>query len=342
VRVENGDWLVPVVRGVGFENPREAEAYLLADNQLTLAAGWGDGLAEMLRELKDADALLGTGFTDADLAKLTPEVIDEVPPSALPADELRAKWGTARGQLWAAGAHRLLCDDATQEASYARLLGEARAAMLWTDPPYGVEYVGKTKASLTIENDGAEGLALLLAQFLKAAAGSLIAGAPFYITHPAGVQCLTFGQAIVQAGWRFHQTLIWIKSAMVLGHTDYHYRHEPMIYGYLPGPGRPGRGEHEGTHWYGGDSATSLFEIARPSRSERHPTMKPPALIARCIANSSRIGDIVLDAFAGSGSTLVAAEQLQRRGYAIELDPGYIAVMLERLASMGLKPILDA
>jgi site-specific DNA-methyltransferase (adenine-specific) len=341
VRVEGAEWLVPVIRGVEFAGPREAEAYLLADNQLAMGAGWGEGLEEMLRELRDADALAGTGFTDADLAKLlgSDGTWSAAPEAEMDrAAELTAKWGTARPQLWQAGPHRILCGDATSIEDVGRLLGGERASMLWTDPPYGVEYVGKTAAALTIANDDAPGLTALLAGFLAAVTPHLILGAPFYIAHPAGALSVVFGEQVLRAGWRLHQTLIWVKHSMVLGHTDYHYRHEPILYGYTPGPGRPGRGDHQGTRWAGDNAQTSVFEIDRPVRSDLHPTMKPPALIARCLDNSSRPGEIVLDPFSGSGSTLAAAEMRRRRGYGIEIDPKYVAVILERLASMGLTP----
>jgi site-specific DNA-methyltransferase (adenine-specific) len=117
---------------------------------------------------------------------------------------------------------------------------------------------------------------------------------------------------------------------MVLGHSDYHYKHEPILYGYTPGPGRPGRGKHEGTHWYGGNAEVSVLEFARPKRSEEHPTMKPVDLVAYCIGNSSQRGESVYDPFAGSGSTIIAAEQLGRRCLAMEIDPVYAQVAKER------------
>lgn len=217
-------------------------------------------------------------------------------------------------------------------------MGGERAALIWTDPPYGVEYVGKTKDALTIQNDGAEGLPGLLVAAFGNATGACTPGTPWYIAHPPGALCLTFGDAIRAVGWRLHQTLIWVKDSMVLGHSDYHFKHEPIYYGFTPGDGRPGRGNHDGSRWRGDHSQVSVFEVPRPKRSEEHPTMKPPALIAHCVGNSSGRGDGVLDLFGGSGSTAVACEQTDRRGYLCEIDPRYVAVTLDRLSGMGLEP----
>ena len=136
-----------------------------------------------------------------------------------------------------------------------------------------------------------------------------------------------FLYAFAAAGWRLHQGLMWVKDAMVLGHADYHYRHEPIAFGYAPGGGRRGRG-HGG--WFGGDAETTVFEIARPVASRTYPTMKPVELVRRCLENSSVHAAKVLDPFAGSGSTLVACELLGRRGYGVELDPSYCDVILTR------------
>ena len=129
-------------------------------------------------------------------------------------------------------------------------------------------------------------------------------------------------------GWRLHQTLVWVKDAPVLGHADYHYRHEPILYGYAPSETRRGRGKGG---WYGGNAEDSVLEVPRPKASADHPTQKPVELLRRLIANGSRSGQGVLDPFAGSGSTLVAAELLGRRGFGVEIDPTYCDVALARL-----------
>ena len=196
-------------------------------------------------------------------------------------------------------------------------------------PPYGVGYVGKTKDALTIENDGWGADALVAAVFVNAL-DAVNPGAPFYCASPAGSRSFTFWRAIVDAGWQFHEELVWVKDSMVLGHSDYHFRHEPILYGYAPGEGRSGRGKHAGSRWFGDHSQTTVLEYDRPKRSSEHPTMKPVALVAAMLANSTPVGGSVLDPFSGSGSTIIAAEQLGRRCYAMEIDPRYVAVAIKR------------
>ena len=161
----------------------------------------------------------------------------------------------------------------------------------------------------------------------------LVPGAPIYVAHPAGRLSVEFGKAFLQQGWFFHETLVWVKDSMVLGRSDYHYKHEPLIYGWKSGAKRP---------WYAGRDKTSVFEIARPKRSELHPTMKPPALVETHIGNSSRKGDLGVEPFGGSGTTICAAQLMERRCYAVELDPRFVAVALERLTEMGLEAVLVA
>lgn len=237
---------------------------------------------------------------------------------------------SVRGRVYELGPHRLMCGDATNPADVAALVAGHAAQAVWTDPPYGVEYVGKTAKALTIANDAAAGLQALLTAGFQAADPVLEPGAPFYVAAPAGPRGTDFRSALSAVGWTFHQTLIWVKDAMVLGHSDYHYRHEDVLYGWKPGPGRSGRGRHKGSRWYGDNAQTTVFEVARPKRSAEHPTMKPVELIAPMLANSTRPGDTVYDPFAGSGSTLIAADGLQRRAFLMELDPGYCDVIRDR------------
>ena len=138
---------------------------------------------------------------------------------------------------------------------------------------------------------------------------------------------LPFTGAFLGQGWRLHQSLVWVKDSLVLGHSDYQFRHETILYGHKPGRGRIGRG---GRGWYGDDAQTSVLEVERPKASREHPTMKPPELIEIALGNSSKRGDVVLDPFAGSGSTLVACERLGRSARLIELEPRYCDVVVER------------
>jgi len=195
------------------------------------------------------------------------------------------------------------------------------------DPPYGVGYEGRTRQRLRIQNDGPDQLAELLRGSFAAIDGVLAPGAAIYVCHPAGPLAVPFHLAFVGAGWSLRQGLVWVKNPLVMGRADFHYKHEPLLYGFKPGPERLGRGA---AGWYGGNRQTTVLEAPRPRSSQLHPTMKPPELIATCLRNSSRRGELVLDPFAGSGSTLIACEQLGRRARLIELDPGYCDAIVDR------------
>ncbi len=276
-----------------------------------------DAVREMLANLaKEAGIRLGVEESDVDAE-----------PQLGRADELRKEWGTERGQLWLLGDHRLLCGDSTGDV--ARLMQGERAACLWTDPPYGVGYVGGT--GLSIENDDATGLPELLRGAFTVADAVLKPGAPVYVCHPAGPLSLAFGSAFVAAGWRLHQTIVWVKDALVLGHSDYHYRHEPILYGW------------KGTNrsWYGDRSQTSVLELPKPSRNELHPTIKPVELVDACLRNSTQPGDVVYEPFCGSGTTILSCERLGRSCRAVEISPAYVAVVLQRyLDATGKRPHL--
>jgi site-specific DNA-methyltransferase (adenine-specific) len=334
-------------------DPVNAHLLALADNRLAEEASWDDAmLAAVLADLKAQQAdLAATGFSDEEIARLLSDLAgsqdssDSPEPELSRADELRAKWGTELGQLWTADsraapskAHQLLCGDSTKGDDVGRLMGSERADCLWGDPPYGVAYVGKTKAKLTLANDRLTGERLfefLSACFLAADKHALKRGAAIYIAHPGGALALQFMLAFEHAGWRLHETLVWVKDSMVLGHSDYHWRHEPLLFGYAPGEGRRGRG---GEGWYGGNAETTVFEVPRPKVSDEHPTTKPVELVAPMVRNSCPPGGIVYEPFSGSGTTLAACETTGRVCRAIELEPKYVAVALERMSASGLQP----
>jgi site-specific DNA-methyltransferase (adenine-specific) len=284
----------------------------------------------------EIDELLEWGFDkkELDLDLWAGEPADDPGAQVDKAEELREKWGVEAGQLWQLGEHRLICGDCTDRATVERVMGGEKADCMWTDPPYGVDYVGKTKDALTIENDGADDLPGLLASSFLTAGSVLIEGAPFYVAHPPGALQVVFVNVISEIGWKIHEQLVWVKDSMVLGHSDYHYKHEPILYGWTPGDGRPGRGNHEGSHWYGDNSQVSVFEIPRPKRSTEHPTMKPPELVEAQLKNSTQNGDIVIDPFLGSGTTLIACERLGRKCRAVEISPAYCAVAIQRWCDM--------
>jgi DNA modification methylase len=246
-------------------------------------------------------------------------------PEDIPA--LPARPRSRPGDVWELGAHRVACGDATDPTLLQSLARGEEADLLWTDPPYGVDYVGKSPRALRLANDGRAGIGSLLRAAFASADAILRAGAAVYVAHPAGAQSVEFAQAFLEQGWRLRQTLVWVKDAMVLGHADYHYRHEPILYGNKPGPGRWGRGQQG---WYGGNAETSVLEIPRPKASRDHPTAKPVGLVRRCLQNSSERGQSVLDPFLGSGATLIACEELGRRCLGVEIDPRYTDVAVSR------------
>jgi DNA modification methylase len=319
----NGQELIAVRRS-GL-TPEQKRRLALLDNRTAELAEWDTAVLASLAEDTDLSGL----WEEDELADLL--AIGEAPGALLgdleDVPELPADPVTQSGDLWLLGPHRLLCGDATTREDVLRLMAGERAACLWTDPPFGVSYVGRTKDALTIANDDAEGLEGLLQASLATVADVLVPGAAFYIAHPAGPLSLVFLQVVSELGWKLRQSLVWVKDRLVLGHSDYHYIHEPILYGVLPGVGRRGRGA---SGWYGDDAQTSVFAIPRPSASPDHPTSKPVALVTAMLGNSTKRGDVVLDPFGGSGSTLIACEQLGRPARLLELDPRYCDVVVRR------------
>jgi DNA modification methylase len=276
---------------------------------------------------------------------LHPEDVKEVEVSPDRADELRVKWGTKTGQLWQVGPHRILCGDSREQSEIARLWEETqqRARLIWTDAPYGVGYADKNRLlnrsdrgnriQKPIANDHLSEVdtGALFRDALAVASEYCEPGACVYATVPGGPLLIRFIGALEAAGFGFHSTLVWIKNHFVLGMSDYHFRHELILYGW----------RKNGSHLWNSDrSQDSVFEVDRPHMNDLHPTAKPIELLARMIVNSSRPGELVYDPFGGSGSTIVAAHQLGRIGHSCEIDPAYVAVQLERLSMLGLKPEL--
>jgi DNA modification methylase len=342
--ISRGEPSVPVVY-VDVTPEEERKALAVFDALGALAAIDGPKLGELLASISTEDPDLERMLTDLASANgVTYGAAAEEPPEDPGADldhaeELREKWGVERGQLWEVGRHRVMCGDSSMSDDMAYLMGAAVADCMWTDPPYGVDYVGKTADALVISNDGAEGLPILLTAVFQLSTIHLVLGSPVYTAAPPGPLWRVAYDAFHKA-FQFHQGLVWVKDVFVLGHSDYHYQHENILYGWTAGEGRSGRGAHDGTRWYGDHAQASVFQIPRPKRSEDHPTMKPLDLVVACLRNSTRRGDAVLDPFCGSGTTLVAAEHLGLRGYGVELKETFTAVILERLSLMGLTPKL--
>lgn len=228
---------------------------------------------------------------------------------------------TKPGEIWTLGNHRIMCGDSTKAGDVERLRGGAMVDMLLTDPPYGVSYTGKTKDALTIENDALDddGLTLLVKTSFDIAQAICRPGAYWYATVPAGPLHLIFADDWKSRGI-LRQIMVWAKDSMVLGHSEYHYQHEPILFGWIPGE----------RHKNADRTRTTLWQCPRPKSSQEHPTMKPVALWARAINDGSRKGEAVYDPFIGSGTTLIAAEQLGRTCYGMEIDPVYCDVIRQR------------
>jgi DNA modification methylase len=221
------------------------------------------------------------------------------------------------GEIYQLGRHRLMCGDSTDFGQVSDLMDGQLGDMVFTDPPYGVNYEGKTRESLTIQNDKDS---KVWAEVLPNLIAVTKPGAAYYVCCPAGNHFKDFLIPFEQYCYN-STTIIWVKDSLVMGHGDYHYQHEPILYGW----------NKEGSHMFYGDrSQTTVWNIDRPTASREHPTMKPIALIAKAIHNSSKEGDVILDLFSGSGSGLIACEQLNRTFYGMEIDPKYCDVIRKR------------
>jgi DNA modification methylase len=305
--------------------PERARLWALRDNNQY--GQWDEAaLAGLLAELAaDGVELALTGFPvdgiDTLLAGIeSPADPDEAP--ALPESEPVSR----PGEVYELGRHRLACGDARDRELLGRLLGDSRPVAVWTDPPYGVGYSGKTERGLTIRNDDGTAAALL-EQVLRRLDPLLARDARFYVCCPAGPTGTEIRTTLLHVGWHLHQSLVWVKHKLVPGFSDYQYQHEDILYGWRAS--RPGR-EGKQARWYGGADQSSVFFVDRPARSDEHPTMKPVALVATMLGNSTSRGEAVIDPFAGSGSTLIACEQTGRRCFAVELDPRYCDVIRKR------------
>lgn len=314
---------VPVMVASGWSDAKK-RAYIIADNKLALNAGWDNEMLRLefadlqelgfdleltgfdLDEIKELLAPVGTeGLTDPDDAPPLPEHPRTVP-----------------GDIWLMGKHRLLCGDSTSMDDLAKLTDGQLVDMWLTDPPYNVAYEGKTKEALTIKNDemGDDQFRQFLRDAYTAADTVMKPGAVFYIWH-ADSEGYNFRGAAQDAGWKVRQCLIWKKSSMVMGRQDYHWKHEPCLYGWKEGAGHL---------WAADRKQTTILEFEKPTRNGEHPTMKPVALFEYQLLNNTKGGDQVLDSFGGSGTTLIAAEKNGRVARIMKLDPKYCDVIVKR------------
>jgi site-specific DNA-methyltransferase (adenine-specific) len=317
---------LPEVPTITLANLTESQkkAYVIADNKLAMNAGWDE---EMLKvEFED---LIQSGF-DVGLTGFDPDELqsfdinDTIPESvekdAMP--EIENDPCIKVGDVIGIGDHRIVCGDSTDPLVIQSLMGGDLADLLVTDPPYNVNYEGKTKKALTIKNDSLqdEDFRAFLFLALKCADSVMKPGAVFYIWH-ADSEGFNFRGACRDVGWKVRQCLIWKKNSLVMGRQDYHWQHEPCLYGWRDGAAHL---------WASDRKQTTVLEFDRPSRNDIHPTMKPVDLIEYTICNNTKGKDLVLDIFLGGGSTLIACETSGRKCRGVELDPKYVQAVIQR------------
>ncbi|HEM2695173.1 TPA: site-specific DNA-methyltransferase [Streptococcus suis] len=299
----------------------QKKAYIIADNKLALNAGWDNELLSIeLSELQglefDMDLL---GFDDKELSKLFDDEKEIQEDDFDVEEELKKKAITKFGDKWHLGKHTLVCGDSTKEETYKKLLGDTKVNLVVTDPPYNVNYEGSAgKIKNDDMEDGAFYQFLLLA--FTQAEKVMASDSSIYVFH-ADTEGYNFRKAFRDANFYLSGTCIWKKQSLVLGRSPYQWQHEPILFGWKK------KGKHQ---WYKGRKESTIWEFDKPKKNADHPTMKPIELIAYPIKNSSMTNSIVLDMFGGSGSTLLASDQLDRVCYTIELDEKYCDVIVKR------------
>ena len=315
---------------VDYLTEAQKKAYILADNRMAMDAGWDEELLKVELESLEGEAfdLSLTGFDEkelADLFKEDSEIQDD--DYDLTAALEKASF-VEKGDRWIVGRHVLYCGDSTNEDDVNKLMEDKRANLILTDPPYGVSFC--SSAGLKIQNDSLknEDFYNFLLKAFKNMVAHVEAGASAYIFH-ADTEGLNFRTAFVDAGFHLAGCCIWKKDSLVLGRSDYQWQHEPVLYGFLK------NGKH---NWYSDRKQTTIWEFAKPKRSENHPTSKPLDLLSYPIKNSSQENAIVIDTFGGSGSTLMACELTNRICYTMELDEKYASVILRRYVENGGNP----
>ena len=294
----------------------QIKAFRLADNKVSEIATWDlDLLDEELDDILNFDMSdfgFDVGLEEPEEAQEDEFDIDELP------EEPKAKLG----DIYQLGNHRLMCGDSTDEKDVNKLVGEATIDLLITDPPYNVDYTGKTEDALKIENDKMENDAFheFLVNAFTNAYNVIKAGGCFYCWY-ASKEVVNFHTSLEESGFTVKQELIWNKNSMVMGRQDYQWKHEPCLYGWK---------ETDPHVWYGDRKQTTVIDWNRPTKSDLHPTMKPIGLFDYQIRNSTKQGENVLDLFGGSGTTIMACEQNDRHAYVMEYDPKYVDVIISR------------
>ena len=316
-------------------DPVDAKALALADNKVGEFATWDkEGLAAVMADINaiDDSLLANTGFNPQELEELltsleTFEDVEDPGTGEPPAEPV-----SQVGEMYELGPHRLICGDSTEKETFDRLLGGELVGGVWTDPPYGVAKVGGNTAfsaesrldsgCLTVANDNLSGTELteFLTKSLTNTLDSSKPGAPWYVAAPSRPPMLSFARVLFDMDvWR--HSLVWVKNSLVMGQSDYHYKHEVLFYGWTPGGAHP---------WVGSRAHSSVIEVDKPKRNKEHPTMKPVELIEYCLANHFNGKALIFDPFGGSGSTLIACARLGLQARLIELSPAYCDVIRKR------------
>lgn len=304
---------VPCIR-LDHLTDKQRREYAIAHNATAELSEWDfDILAEEILDLDLDEFDFGFNFEPED----TDDAVEDDYDGSIPAEAI-----SKSGDVWQLGRHRLMCGDSTVLSDVEKLMDGQLADMLLTDPPYNVAYEGKTKDKLTIENDSMDNDSFrqFLVDAFTNADAVMKTGAVFYIWH-ADSEGYNFRGACFDIGWKVRQCLIWKKNTMVMGRQDYHWKHEPCLYGWKEGA----------SHLWASDrKQTTIIEWDRPTKADIHPTMKPIGLFDYQIKNNTKGDDIVLDLFNGSGTTIMACEQNGRIARCMELDPRYVDATIKR------------
>ena len=319
---EEGITEVPCVFA-DFLTDAQKKAYILADNRMAMDAGWDEELLKIeIEELQNLGYDLEyTGFDEKELADLFGVDEKEVKEDEFDLTAALEKASfVERGDVWFVGKHKLMCGDATSSEDVAKLMEDKKANLVLTDPPYNVAF--KSSDGLTIQNDSMDNNDFYEFLYLsfKNMADHLENGGAAYVFH-ADTEGLNFRKAFIDAGFHLAGCCIWVKDSLVLGRSDYQWQHEPVLYGFLQ------NGKHP---WYSDRKQTTIWNFDKPKKNSNHPTSKPLDLLAYPINNSTQANAIVIDTFGGSGSTLMACEQMNRICYTMELDEKYASVILRR------------
>lgn len=317
---------------VDYLTEAQKKAYILADNRFAQDAGWDEELLRIEIESlqgEDFDVAL-TGFDADEITDLFKDKNDtEVEDDDFDlSDALEKASFVERGDIWTVGRHRMMCGDATSEEDVSKLMGERKANLILTDPPYGVSF--QSSDGLTIQNDSIKGEEFY--QFLLSSMQNMVArlekGGAAYVFH-ADTEGLNFHRAFTDAGLHLAGCCIWVKNSLVLGRSDYQWQHEPVLYGFMQ------NGKHS---WYSDRKQTTIWNFDKPKRNQNHPTSKPLDLLAYPISNSTQENAIIIDTFGGSGSTLMTCEKTNRICCTMELDEKYASVILRRFVEDGGSP----